>query len=158
MSPAVYRLGHQLLALSGLRLALASVGFAASVAAGATARSAGLGVGFGLAASAVGLLTNRRSPLLRRLTVEPLPEQARRTPLAHAVARGLLPSTAGVTLLLVISLAFEPIMAAVLAGILGGMSAVGLLSWLQVTLWERRRGARLLTDATDSSRRYVAPL
>jgi hypothetical protein len=155
--PAVFRSAHYLLALAGIRLSLAALGFVASVAAGAGARSAGVGVAFGAAASAVALLTDRRSLLVRRLPVEPLPEAARHAPLWRAVARGLLPSTAGVAALLVASLAFEPVLAAVLAGILAGMGGVGFAAFVELSLLERQRRARFFTDGAGPVRRYVAP-
>ena len=157
MEPAVFRSAHYLLALAGIRLGLAALGLAASIAAGAEARSAGVGVAFGAAASAGALLTDRRRLLVRRPPVEPLPAGARRAPLSRAVAKGLLPSTVGVTALLVASLGFEPVLAAVLAGILAGMGGVGFAAFVEISLLERQRRARFFTDGIGPVRRYIAP-
>jgi hypothetical protein len=77
--------------------------------------------------------------------------------MTRAVASGLLPSTVGVAVLAAASLAFQPILAAVLAGILAGMGIVGLVSCLEVALWERQTGAQLYGDIAVHTRRYVAP-
>jgi hypothetical protein len=69
----------------------------------------------------------------------------------------MLPSTAGVAILAAVSLAFEPLLAAVLAGVLAGMGVVSLASWVEVVLWERRAGATLYADYDVHTRRYVAP-
>jgi hypothetical protein len=74
----------------------------------------------------------------------------------RAVAAGTMPSTVGVTVLAAASLVFEPILTAVLAGILAGMGIVSLVSCVEVALWERRSGARLFADADVHTRRYVA--
>ena len=55
------------------------------------------------------------------------------------MAKGLLPSTVGVTALLVASLGFEPVLAAVLAGILAGMGGVGFAAFVEISLLERQR-------------------
>jgi hypothetical protein len=157
VQPAVYRVVHQRLALSGIRLALAALGFAGSIAAGADGAAAGVGVALGAGVSCLALVTDRRWLLLRRATAEPLPQDARRTAVARAVAEGLLPSTVGVAVLTAIALAVQPILAAVLAGILAGMGIVGLASWAEVALWERRERVVLFADLNVHTRRYVAP-
>ena len=73
------------------------------------------------------------------------------------MAKGLLPSTVGVTALLVASLGFEPVLAAVLAGILAGMGGVGFAAFVEISLLERQRRARFFTDGIGPVRRYIAP-
>ena len=68
----------------------------------------------------------------------------------------MLPSTAGVAVLAVASLFFEPVLTAVLAGILAGMGIVSLVSCVEVALWERRSEKQLFADADVHTRRYVA--
>lgn len=157
MQPAVYRVGPQRLILSCIRLCLAALAFTASIVAGAENGAAGVGLALGAGISCLALLTDRRWLLLRAPTAEPLPEGARRAPLHRAVANGLFPSTVGVAVLAAASLAFEPILAALLAGNLAGMGIVGLVGWLEVVLWERRHGQALLGDGAVHTRRYVAP-
>lgn len=156
--PTVYRVAPQRLVLSSVRLALAAAGFVASVVAGAGGDAAGVGVALGAGVACLALLTDRRWLLLGRPSFAPLPGDARREPLSRSVWSGMLPSTAGVAALGVVSLAFEPILASVLAGILAGMGIVSLASWVEVVLWERREGVGVFADADVHTRRYVAPL
>jgi hypothetical protein len=150
----VYRVVHQRLALSGLRLGLAAVAFAGSIGAGAAA--AGIGLALGAAICGLALVTDRRWLLLGTPTAEPLPDEVRRAPLVRAVAEGMLPSTAGVAVLAAASLVFEPVLSAVLAGILAGMGIVSLVSCVEVALWERRTAKQLFAYADVHTRRYVA--
>jgi hypothetical protein len=152
----VYRVVHQRLALSGIRLGLGAVAFVGSIAAGAGAAAAGGGLALGAAICGLALVTDRRWLLLGTPSAEPLPDEVRRAPLARAVAEGLLPSTAGVAVLAAASLAFEPILTAVLSGILAGMGIVSVVSCVEVALWERRTQTQLFADADVHTRRYVA--
>ena len=156
MQPAVYRVVHQRLALSGIRLALAALGFVASVLAGADGAAAGVALALGAGVSGLALVTDRRWLLLRSPSAEPLPGDARRASPARAIGEGLLPSTAGVAVLGAMALAFQPLLAALLAGILAGMGVVSSLSTLEVALWERREGVGLFADVDVHTRRYVA--
>ncbi|HEX6724888.1 MAG TPA: hypothetical protein VF073_06555, partial [Gaiella sp.] len=154
--PAVYRVVHQRLALSGIRLGLALLGFLGSILAGADGAAAGVGLALGAAICGLALVTDRRWLLLGKPKAEPLPEDVRRAPLARAVVEGMLPSTAGVAVLAAASLVFEPILTAVLAGILAGMGIVSLVSCVEVGLWERRTGTQLFADADVHTRRFIA--
>jgi len=155
VQPAVYRVTHQRLALSAIRLGLAAVAFAGSIAAGPDPAAAGVGLALGAGICGLALVTDRRWLLLGKPKADPLPDDVRRASLARAVADGMLPSTAGVAVLAVVSLLFEPILTAVLAGILAGMGIVSLVSCVEVALWERRTGSELLADAAVHTRRYV---
>ena len=155
MPPAVYRVVHQRLVLSGIRLALAGVAFAGSIVAGADGRAAGVGLALGAGICGLALVTDRRWLLLGTPKADPLPVDVRRASLVRAVADGMLPSTVGVAALAAVSLVFEPILTAVLAGILTGMGIVSLVSCVEVALWERRTGSELLADADVHTRRYV---
>jgi hypothetical protein len=153
----VYRVTHQRLALSGIRLGLAALGFAGSIAVGADPAAAGVGLALGAGICGLALVTDRRWLLLGKPRAEPLPDGAVRASLPRAVASGMLPSTVGVAVLAGASLAFQPILAALLAGILAGMGLVGLVSCVEVALWERNAGAQLYADADVHTRRYVTP-
>jgi hypothetical protein len=155
VQPAVYRVTHQRLALSAIRLGMAAVAFAGSITAGADPPAAGVGLALGAGICALALVTDRRWLLLGTPRADPLPDDVRRASLARAVADGMLPSTAGVAVLAAISLVFEPILAAMLAGILAGMGIVSLVSCVEVALWERRSDAQLLADADVHTRRYI---
>lgn len=155
MPPAVYRVVHQRIVLSGIRLTLAGLGFAGSILAGADGRAAAVGLALGTGICALALVTDRRWLLLGKPAAEPLPEAVRRASLARAVADGMLPSTVGVAVLAAAALFFEPILSAVLAGILAGMGVVSLVSCVEVALWERRTDTHLFADADVHTRRYV---
>jgi hypothetical protein len=157
VQPAVYRVTHQRLALSGIRLGLAALGFAGSIAAGADRAAAGIGLVLGAGICSLALVTDRRWLLLGKPTAEPLPDGAGRVSLTRAVGSGMVPSTIGVAVLAAASLAFQPILAALLAGILAGMGIVGLVSCFEIALWERQTHARLYADADVHTRRYVEP-
>ncbi len=151
----MYRVTHRRLALSGIRLGLAALGFAGSIATGADRAAAGVGLALGAGICGLALVTDRRWLLLGTPTAEPLPDGAGRVSLTRAVASGMVPSTVGVAVLAAASLAFQPILAALLAGILAGMGIVGLVSCVEVALWERQTDARLYADADVHTRRYV---
>lgn len=155
MPPAVYRVVHQRIVLSGIRLTLAGLGFAGSILAGADCRAAAVGLALGTGICALALVTDRRWLLLGKPAAEPLPEAVRRASLARAVADGMLPSTVGVAVLAAAALFFEPILSAVLAGVLAGMGVVSLVSCVEVALWERRTDTHLFADADVHTRRYV---
>ena len=133
------------------------LGLVGSIVTGADAAAAGVGAGLGAAVCGLALLTDRRWLLFRAPSAASLPDDARRAPLGRVVLSGMVPSTAGVAILAAVSLAFEPLLGAVLAGVLGGMGLVSLASWVEVVLWERRAEMALFADADVHTRRYVAP-
>ena len=71
------------------------------------------------------VLTDPRS----RLVALPQPERTAEAWWRIAI-RGTYPSTVGVALLAAIALAFSPVLAAVLAGVIGGLGLAGLLTTL----------------------------
>ncbi|MBA3716960.1 MAG: hypothetical protein H0W87_01870, partial [Actinobacteria bacterium] len=97
----------------------------AATAAGATRQAAALGCLLGVVAGGVFVLTDPRSRLVRRSQAAPRIE-----PWWKAALRATYPSTLGVALLAAVSLAFSPVLAAVLAGIVGGLGVAGLLTAL----------------------------
>ncbi len=117
-----------------------------------------MGLVLGAGICALALVTDRRWLFLGTPAAEPLPDGARPAPLLRAVVSGMLPSTVGVAVLAAAALAFEPILAAVLAGILAGMGIVALVSTVEVAVWERQHDALLLADVDVHTRRYVAPV
>ena len=89
--------------------------------------------------------------------LDPLPSEARVATLSYTVADGVLPSTVGVTVLMVASLVFEPRLAALLAGLLAGMGLAALVSVVQLLDWERRAGARLYATPGYSPQLFAEP-
>ena len=153
----VFRVAQQAVGLAGARLALGVAGFGAALAAGAERNPAAVGLAFGAGASAVALVSDRRFLLFEQPTVEPLPADAEHVGPGRAIRDGLLPSTAGVAVLLAVSLAFKPILSAVLAGVLLGMGLVTVMSVVELALRERREALRYYADVSERSRRYVGP-
>jgi hypothetical protein len=88
------------------------------------------------------LLSDRRSRFGAPPKIEPLPDGISRTLSLRAVAGGLWPSTYGVAVFAAIALAADATLAALLAGILGGMAVASMLSALRIAASERREGAR----------------
>ena len=153
--PPVYRVLHAAIAVSAIRIGGGALGLAAALLAGAEPRAAGLALAFGLGASIVALVSGNRWSFCDQAAVEELSSpEPRRDVLVEGIRRALLPSTAGVAVFLVVSLPFEPILSAALAGILGGLGAVGLASLATVLVWERRRDRLLFADVSRSPRRY----
>jgi len=154
----VYRVAHAALVVGGLRVGGGMAGLLVSLLAGAEARAAGIGAAFGLGASVIGLVSNNRWSFYEHPPVETLATvDTRRAVLVEAIRRALLPSTAGVAVFLLVSLAIEPILSAALAGILGGLGAVGLASCAGIFVWERRERLHLYADLSRPPQRYGAP-
>ena len=153
----LYRVAHAALAVGAIRLAAGGLGFGAALLAGAGARPAGAALAFGFGASVVALVANQRWAFYDPPPIAELPSVADRDgAFGSAVRRALMPSTVGVAALLAVSLPFEAILSAVLAGILAGMSAVGLASCVDVALWERHERLRLYADLTQPPQRFGA--
>jgi hypothetical protein len=107
-----------------IRLGLAFGGLWAAIAAGATHHAAAIGCLLGAVAGAVFVLTDARGRLLKL----PAPAAVRTDPWWIVAAKGTYPSTLGLTLLAAIALAFSPVLAAVLAGVIGGLGVAGILA------------------------------
>lgn len=148
---------HLAFGLVAVRAALAAAGFAAALAAGAEGGPAALGLAFGAGITAMALVSDRRWMLGKQPELHPVPDGVEHRGLPRAVAQGLLPSTVGVSVLLAIALAFEPLLSAVLAGVLAGMALAGLVTLADLVGREYREGLLVYVDATDSSRRYAVP-
>jgi hypothetical protein len=93
----------------------------------------------------------------RRSDPVPIPPDAARESWGQIALTDIFPSTVAVTMLGVIALAFDQVLAAVLAGILGGMALMTVASLVMVALDQRRhhrilfaerRGPRLFEEPT----------
>ncbi|MGZ4281550.1 MAG: hypothetical protein ACXVEM_04860 [Gaiellaceae bacterium] len=149
----------QALLIATARLVLASAGLAASIAAG---------VGRGPAAAlfacgAVILLLSvyggdrRRRSAMRFEDAGPVPSGAHVEPRGRALVRAAYPSTIGLTVLIAIALWPQPGLAALLAGILGGLGGMSIAGALRLGAWEHERRARILIEAGGAERIYEAP-
>lgn len=140
-------LPRRALAIAPIRLALAGVGLAAAIVAGATTASALLAFG----ATTVGtLLLVIADPRARFFSIpeDPpeAPAEATEDGLGQLALGAAFPSTIGVTLLLGVTLVAEPTLAAVMAGILAGLGLAALAGAVELHMLERRAGVRLFVE------------
>lgn len=106
-----------------IRFGLAAGGLEAAIAAGANRRAAGVAFLLGALGGAVFVLTDVRGRVMPFSVPEP-----REEPWWATALRATLPSTVGLAVLAGVSLAFSPVLAAVLAGIIAGLGIAGLLT------------------------------
>ena len=158
-APALVEARPQALLIATVRLVLASAGLAASIAAGLE-RGAAASL---FACGAVILLLavyggdRRRRSAIRFQDPEPVPSGAHVEPRSRALVRAAYPSTIGLTALIAIALWPQPGLAALLAGILGGLGGMSIAGALRLGAWERDRRARILIEAGGAERIYEAP-
>jgi hypothetical protein len=84
------------------------------------------------------------------------PPDARIESRGRGLVRAAYPSTIGLTILAVIALLPQPGLAALLAGILGGLGVMSLVGAARLASWERSRRARILIEG-KTSRVFEAP-
>jgi hypothetical protein len=150
--PQVVRLSLRARVLAPIRGGLSALGVVAAVLDGARPGSALLAWAFGAIMVSIVLAGDRRG---RRTTApEPLPGEAVPESWAQIARTDVLPSTVGVALLTSVALVIDPVLAAVLAGILGGMALMTMVSRVQVAVEERRLGGVLYVER-QSKRLYV---
>jgi hypothetical protein len=138
----VFPVSQRLAALAAVRGAAGLACLAAAVAVGADGRPALAAFALGAAGAAALLVSDRRSRLLGSPRIEPLPADAGAAPFRHAVAVALWPSTIGVAVFAVASLAADTVLAALLAGILAGMAVASVISLSRIVVTERGEGVR----------------
>ena len=111
-----------------LRVVLGVLWLALARVAGASATSALLAFAGGAFAIAFGLLNDPRRPFARRgAPPKPLPDDATyATPVEQALW-ALLPSTAGVGVLALAALPWQPVLSALLGGISVGLAVAGVM-------------------------------
>ena len=138
--------------LAPIRGGLSALGFVAAVLDGARPGSALLAWAFGAIMVSIVLAGDPRG---RRTTPpEPLPGEAVPESGAQIARTDVLPSTVAVAMLTSVALFFDPVMASVLAGILGGMAAMTMVALVQVAVAERRLGGVLYVER-QTKRLYV---
>ena len=144
-APSLVSPATSALLVGPVRVLLGAVALAASalrgVSAGVALRAALLGAG----AIVVALAVDPRRRLSARTAegASPVPADARYASRRETALAAVYPSTVGLTALAAAGLLFDPILAAVLAGILLGMGAAALLEGGRLALWQRREGVRL---------------
>ena len=110
-----------------LRLALGLAAVLSARLAGASAPGAWLAFATGAFAVVFLLFNDPRARFRRQAEPQPLPADATvATPVRQAL-RALIPSTAGVSVLAAIALAFQPVLSAFLGGIAVGLGVSGVV-------------------------------
>jgi len=151
-APALVEAREQALLIAALRGALAVAGAGAAVARGVDLGPALGLVAFGAAIVLLSVYGGGRPARSRAkfANPEPVPEAARMQGRWHGLAEAAYPSTIGLAALTAIALVLQPPLAAFLAGILAGLSAMSLVGFARLTVLERRRQARILVDYKGS--------
>jgi hypothetical protein len=148
-----------LLGVTPLRFVLAAGTLLAAIAAGAASDSARVAFGLGLVGGAGLVLGDPRRRMLRRKIVfRPAPDEFDLEEPWRSSLRALYPSSLGLTLLSLVALAWDPVLSAVLAGVIAGLGVAGLISAVDVALQERRLGGRVLSLAGVRMYRGVVTL
>jgi hypothetical protein len=150
----VVRLELRARVLACIRGGLSLVGGVAAVLLGAQAETTFLGWAVGAVVVSIILAGDRSGR--GGTDPEPLPTDAIRDSWAGIARNDVVPSTFGVALFTVIALAMNPVMAGVMAGILGGMAIMTIAAWVQVALAERKFGGVLYVER-GTRRLYIAP-
>jgi hypothetical protein len=157
-APALVEARPQALLIAAVRLVLGLGGLAVAIARGVEPGPA-IGL-FALGALIVLLAVyggdRRHRSALRFATPDPVPSDARIESRGRGLARAAYPSTIGLTALTAIALWPQPGLAALLAGILGGLGVMSLVGAARLASWERSRRARILIEG-KTSRVFEAP-
>ena len=144
-SPRLVRASTQLLVLTPIRLGLGLAGLGASTLLGRSGPAL-LAFGVGTLGATIALSADPRYSRDLLGEVPPLPPDALFVSRREIALRGVFPSTVGVAVLMGIALFFDATLAAVLAGVLGGMAAAGFIAWLNLEAIERRNDYRLYIE------------
>jgi hypothetical protein len=137
-------LAGQLL-VAPVRLALGGIGLVAALLRGLAGGPALVAFALGAVGFAVVLLSAERY-FLQVEEPDPPPTGASIQPWEDTLRAAVWPSTVGVAVLLGVALAANPTLAALLAGVLGGMGLAALVSAAQTAASERALGGRLFVD------------
>jgi hypothetical protein len=157
-APALVQAREQALLTAALRGSLALAGLGAAIARGV---HAGPGVGLFAFGAAIVLLSiygggRRERSAARFADPEPAPAGAELQSRWRGLAEAAYPSTIGLAVLTAIALVLQPPLAAVLAGILGGLAVMSLLGFGRLTALEHARRSRILVDY-KASRVFETP-
>lgn len=130
--------------IAPIRLVLAATGLAAAVAAGSRSAGALLATGGAAIATLLFVIADPRARFFAIPDAPPeAPADASEDGLGRLALSAAFPSTVGVALLLAATLAVEPTLSAVMAGILAGLGVAALAAAFELRSVERREGLRL---------------
>ena len=140
--PRFVRASTNLLVLTPIRLVLGVAGLGAAAVLGEPGPAL-LGFAVGAVGGTIALSADRRSTRNLLDEIAPLPPQPRFASKLEMAKEGIFPSTVTVSVLGVLALFFDATLAAVLAGVLGGMAASGAIGLFRLSELERANGYRL---------------
>ena len=141
-----------------IRLTLGALGVVGARLAGLDGERALITFAFGAGVMMVTALGDPRARVLApRAEPDPVPPEAAYASRVEIAARAVFPSTIGVAVLTGVALAFEPLLASVLAGLLAGMGLAALISLAQLASSERRDGVELYAELGRGRRRFTRP-
>ena len=133
---------------------MAFAGFAAAVARGLDPRVALGELSLGAGIIFFWALVNSARPRPPS-DLPPVPTDARYANARQTIVPALFPSTVGLTLLTLVALAVDARLAAILAGIVGGLGLAGIAIGGQLLWAERRAGARIFAEPGRRERIFV---
>lgn len=107
-----------------------------------------IGFALGTIGLTVAALADPRNRFFQAQSAAPraLPDRARCASNWQMTRAKLFPSTVGVSLLTTAALAFEPVLAAILAGALAGMGLASLVTGVNLLWTERQEGVQVFAD------------
>ncbi len=152
-APRVVRLSLRALVLGPIRAGLSALGLLGSLAVGGGRAGALLGWALGAGLIVLFLAFDPRNRSAGR--PEPLPPDAIRESRREIARTDILPSTVTLAVATGLVLPFDSVLAAFLAGILGGMALMSVVSIVTVAMLERRHGGTLYVGR-GSRRLFVA--
>jgi hypothetical protein len=153
-APRVVQLSLRALVLGPIRAGLSALGLLGALAAGGGPHGAVLGWALG---AGLIMLFLAGDPRIRRPSrPEPLPADATKEPWSEIARTDVFPSTVTLAVATAVALPFDSVLAAFLAGILGGMALMSVVSLVTVAVLERRHGGTLYVERGDR-RLFVAP-
>ena len=144
-------LPRRALVIAPIRLALAGLGLAAALVAGSPGASALLAFAATTVATVTLVIADPRARFFRipELPPDAAPDAAE-DGLGRLALTAAFPSTLGVAVLLGVTLATEPTLAAVMAGILAGLGLAALAGAVELLSFERTHGLRLYAERGTS--------
>jgi hypothetical protein len=143
-APRVVRLSLRALVLGPIRACLSTLGLLGSLAAGGGRHGAVLGWALGAGLIVMFLAFDPRNRPARR--PEPLPPDATIEPWREIARTDVFPSTVTLAVATGVALPFDSVLAAFLAGILGGMALMSVVSRVTVAVLERRHRGTLYVE------------
>ncbi len=145
------------LLIQPVRLVLGLLGLAAARALGVSAQASIWLFGLGAVLFGLGMLTTRRRGAFFERAGSATEIDGARVVESRlrTLARSAYPSTLAVSVLTAIALPINASLAALLAGILGGMAVVGGIFGYELVQWEQRRRVRLFALPGHGRELYV---